>query len=98
MKRSVEPDGTSNEARRARALLSALEDLKMERHRLAAEVEHRQRVERQLRGLADAGLAISGSSPLSEILQDVTDRARELIGAHQAYTSFAIDQKTIRFF
>jgi PAS domain S-box-containing protein len=47
---------------------------------------------RQLRGLAEAGLAISGDQPVADIIQEVTDRARQLIGAHQAVTSFTIDQ------
>lgn len=46
----------------------------------------------QLRGLAEAALAINASLSLDEALQTITERARLIIGAHQAVTSFTIGQ------
>jgi len=67
-----------------------------DRKRAEAELENALKREqdrgRQLRGLAEAGLTISGDRPIEEIIQEVTDRARQLVGAHQAVTSFTVDQ------
>jgi len=40
-----------------------------------------------LRGLSQASLTINSSASLSDVLQTMTDAARELIGAHQSVTS-----------
>jgi len=58
--------------------------------RLEAAWESEQTRGRQLRGLADAAVAINSSLSLEEILEHVTDRARAIIGAHQAVTSMTV--------
>lgn len=46
----------------------------------------------QLRGLTEASLAISSALSLDEMLQEITERARSIIGAHQSVTSITIDE------
>lgn len=45
----------------------------------------------KLRGLVEAGLAVSSAGSLRDTLRVVTDQAREVIGAHQALTTFRLD-------
>jgi PAS domain S-box-containing protein len=45
----------------------------------------------RLRRLADAALEINSIRPLEGLLQVITDRARQIVGADQAVTSFASD-------
>jgi signal transduction histidine kinase len=47
----------------------------------------------QLRGLADAAVLINNASGTEAILNAITERARLIIGAHQAVTSMAMDCK-----
>jgi len=62
--------------------------LKQQRELLATRLDQRYVEEaRQLRKLADASLTITSTLALNEMLQVVTRRARELIGAHQAQTT-----------
>ncbi|MEQ8784967.1 MAG: PAS domain S-box protein [Pirellulaceae bacterium] len=74
------------------AVVHDVTDRKRAEFQLQESLDREQDRARQLRELAEAGLAIRGDRPFSEILQEVTDRARELIGAHQAVTSFTVDQ------
>lgn len=67
----------------------AAESPDFERARL---LQLEQRRTEQLRGLAEAALAINASLSLDEALQTITERARLIIGAHQAVTSFTIGQ------
>jgi PAS domain S-box-containing protein len=46
----------------------------------------------RLRGLADTALAIGAAGSLDEITHVVTEGARRIIGAHQAVTSFTVDE------
>lgn len=46
----------------------------------------------RLRALADTALAIGAASSLDEITRVVTEGARRIIGAHQAVTSFTVDE------
>jgi signal transduction histidine kinase/ActR/RegA family two-component response regulator len=46
----------------------------------------------QLRGLTDAAIAINASLALAEILKIITDQARQIIGTHQAVTSFTANK------
>ncbi|WP_395843055.1 PAS domain-containing protein [Archangium violaceum] len=46
----------------------------------------------QLRGLAEASLAINRADSLHAVLQTVTEKAREIIGAHQSITSMTVEQ------
>jgi PAS domain S-box-containing protein len=46
----------------------------------------------QLRGLSEAALAINSALSLAEVLQVTTERARAIIGAHQAVTRLAVEQ------
>jgi len=46
----------------------------------------------QLRGLTSASLAINSTLSLDEMLQLITEQAREIIGTHQAITSLSIDE------
>jgi PAS domain S-box-containing protein len=50
------------------------------------------RYSERMRQLADAALAINSTLSIEEMLQRVTDHARQLIGAHQAVISLTIDQ------
>ncbi len=56
----------------------------LEQHRRAAE---------QQRGLAEAALAINSASGVATCLSIITEKARAIIGAHQAITSMTADQK-----
>ncbi|MBA4158350.1 MAG: PAS domain S-box protein [Gemmatimonadetes bacterium] len=49
-----------------------------------------QRYTERLRGLAEAALAINSAPSLGVALQLITDRAREVIGAHQSVTSMTL--------
>ncbi|HUQ38513.1 MAG TPA: SpoIIE family protein phosphatase [Acidimicrobiales bacterium] len=59
--------------------------------RLEAAWQVEQQRGRQLRELADAALVINASLSLAEILQNVTQRAGAIIGAHRAVTSLSTD-------
>jgi hypothetical protein len=50
------------------------------------------RLVEQLKELAEAALAINSPAPLDRVIQEVTERARALIGAHQAITSMTTGQ------
>ena len=50
----------------------------------------------QLRGLAETALLVNSAKSIPEIVQAVTDRSRELIGAHQAVTSFTTDRNWVQ--
>ncbi len=54
----------------------------------AREQQHR----RQLQKLAEASLTINSTLSLNETLQLITDKAREIIEAHQSVTSLTIDE------
>ncbi|CCF82435.1 PAS domain S-box protein [Nitrolancea hollandica] len=45
----------------------------------------------QLRGLADASLAINSAISLDEMLRSITEQARSVIGAHQCVASTSVD-------
>jgi signal transduction histidine kinase/HAMP domain-containing protein len=47
---------------------------------------------RQMRGLAQAALAMNSERALAVVLQIVTDQARAILGVHQAVTSLTVDQ------
>ena len=46
---------------------------------------------RQLNGLMEASLAVNSVLSIEEIIRIITEQAREIIGAHQAFTSITID-------
>lgn len=46
----------------------------------------------QLRRLASASLAINSALSLDEMLEVISERAREIVGAHQSITSMTIDE------
>ncbi|MEA2626921.1 MAG: hypothetical protein QOD06_2966 [Candidatus Binatota bacterium] len=46
----------------------------------------------QLQGLAEAASAINSMNPLAWVLQIITAKAREIVGAHQAVTSLTNDR------
>lgn len=50
-----------------------------------------QRRAQQLQRLAQASLAINAARALPDVLQEITDRAREIIGAQQGVTSVTVD-------
>lgn len=64
--------------------LAQLASIAVEKAQLAVE---RDRQAEQLRGLADAAVAISSPLGVSEILDRITEVALHLVGAHQAVTS-----------
>ncbi|KYF74805.1 hypothetical protein BE11_49730 [Sorangium cellulosum] len=51
-----------------------------------------QRRSEQLRGLAEASLAVNSAPSLDRMLAEITERARSLIGAHQSVISMTRDQ------
>lgn len=59
-----------------------------ERERLAERERH---LAQRLRGMTEASLAIASALSLDEVLQLITDQARELIGAHEAVTCVTMD-------
>jgi two-component system, cell cycle sensor histidine kinase and response regulator CckA len=46
----------------------------------------------QIKGLADTIVSITASLSLDETLQNITDQARQIIGAHQAVTGLTVNQ------
>lgn len=52
-----------------------------------AERRRRERHAEQLRALAEASIAITAAPALPEALQQITESAREVVGAHQAITT-----------
>ncbi len=50
------------------------------------------RAEAALRGLAEAAMALSACRSLDEVLRTITDRARDVIGAHMAVIGTSIDR------
>lgn len=57
-----------------------------------------QRRAEQLQRLAQASLAINSALALPDLLQEITDRAREIIGADQGVTSVVIEEDWERAF
>jgi signal transduction histidine kinase len=55
-------------------------------------IAREQRRARQLRALTEAAADINAAVSTTEALQRITDRARDIIGAHQAMTSLSVDQ------
>ncbi|WP_163994439.1 PAS domain-containing protein [Pyxidicoccus caerfyrddinensis] len=78
---------------RAVRMVGAMQDISVRKQ--AEEARSRllkresQRAE-QLRGLAAASVTISGTASLDALLRVITERAREIIGAHQAVTSMTV--------
>jgi serine phosphatase RsbU (regulator of sigma subunit)/anti-sigma regulatory factor (Ser/Thr protein kinase) len=52
-----------------------------------------QRHAAQLRGMADASLAVSSAPSVDEMLELVTERARNVIGAHRSMTAVKADEE-----
>lgn len=69
----------------------ATERLRVEEERALRLAQEERRVE-QLRQLAEMSVVINSSRTLGEMLQTLTERARAIIGAHQAVTSMTVDQ------
>ncbi|MCV3217081.1 PAS domain S-box protein, partial [Plectonema radiosum NIES-515] len=46
----------------------------------------------QLRGLTEAALTINSALTIEEVIKEITERSRFLIGAHQSVTSMTIDR------
>ena len=53
--------------------------------------EERARNAAQLQALAEAALAINSAASVGEVLRVVTEKAREIVGAHQSATSMTVD-------
>jgi PAS domain S-box-containing protein len=74
-----------------RSLLNAIAEFLGEAiERLWAEAA-RTRYAAQLQALAKASLAINSAMSLAEVMKIVTEKARDIIGAHQAVAGFTID-------
>ncbi len=61
-----------------------------ERERLAERERH---LAQRLRGMTEASLAIASALSLDDVLQLITDQARELVGAHEAVTRVTMDDQ-----
>lgn len=68
-------------------LLAASIRRDMLRNEAREERERRERHAEQLRALADASIAITAAPTLQDVLQQITDSARAVVGAHQGITS-----------
>ncbi|HEY9422622.1 MAG TPA: ATP-binding protein [Thermoanaerobaculia bacterium] len=71
---------------------SDLTDRKQAEEALQAAKEEAERRSLQLQDLAQAGLEVNAAGSIEQALQIVTDRAREIIGAHQGGASLILDQ------
>ena len=69
-----------------------LTDRKRTEEALQAAKEEAERRSLQLQDLAEVGLEVNAAGSIQESLQIVTDRAREIVGAHQSVTSLTLDQ------
>lgn len=69
---------------RARALLNVTEDLTRANAALKRQALQRHQ-------MAQAGLDVNAATSIEEMMQTITDHAREILGAHQATTSFTLD-------
>jgi PAS domain S-box-containing protein len=59
---------------------------------LCHDIDDQMRAEEALRGLAVTAMALSSCRSLDEVMRTITDRAREIIGAHMAVIGTTIDQ------
>lgn len=60
---------------------------------LAHDIDDQMRAEEALRGLAVTAIALNACRSLDEVLRTITDRAREIIGAHMAVIGTTVDQR-----
>src|SRR5437763_9539188 len=65
------------------------EEAQRERERL---LERERHLAERLRGMTEASLAIASALSLDDVLQLITDQAREVVGAHQAMTSLRVGE------
>src|SRR5580704_12802912 len=63
--------------------------VKTEQIKRQAESLHRRAI--QMQKLAAASLAINSSLSMNQMLQTITDTARDIVGAHQAITLYLVD-------
>src|SRR5687767_2196419 len=66
----------------------AREEAQRERERL---IERERHLAQRLRGMTEASLAIASALSLDDVLQLITDQAREVVGAHIAMTTLPVD-------
>ncbi|MCA8986281.1 MAG: PAS domain S-box protein [Planctomycetaceae bacterium] len=74
------------------ATIANITDRLESQRKLQAAFHKEQEWARKLQELAEISLSIRGDRPLADILQNVTDRTRSLLRAHQAVTSFTTDR------
>lgn len=74
-----------------RTKVAVFVDLYRKTQQLQRQAEWQRRRAAQLQKLAAASLAINGAESVENMLQTVTETARDLIGAHQAITLFLLD-------
>jgi signal transduction histidine kinase/DNA-binding response OmpR family regulator len=65
----------------------AREEAQRERERL---LERERHLAQRLRGMTEASLAIASALSLDDVLQLITNQAREVVGAHQAMTTLPV--------
>ena len=73
-------------------IVQDISDLKKAEATRAELLEQHRRAAEQQRGLAEAALAINSASGVETCLAIITEKARAIIGAHQAVTSMSVDQ------
>ncbi|MBE9198788.1 MULTISPECIES: PAS domain S-box protein [unclassified Nodularia (in: cyanobacteria)] len=70
--------------------ISDRKQVEVERERMLA---RSQEYTRQLNGLMEAALAINSALSMEEVIRIITEQAREIIGAHQGFTTMTIDDE-----
>jgi signal transduction histidine kinase/DNA-binding response OmpR family regulator len=80
------------------AVKRAMNEVRERRERQRAQQERERLAERErhlaqrLRGMTEASLAIASALSLDDVLQLITDQARDLIGTHEAVTSVTMEK------
>ncbi|GAX34794.1 PAS domain-containing hybrid sensor histidine kinase/response regulator [Nodularia sp. NIES-3585] len=68
-------------------------EVEVEREKMLA---RSQEYTRQLNGLMEAALAINSALSIEEVIRNITEQAREIIGAHQSFITISIDEDSAK--
>lgn len=73
-------------------ILSAIVDITERRRLEALTAESAARYTHKMKMLSEAAFAVASADSFETVMRVITDQARRIVGAHQAVTSYAIDQ------